>query len=479
MHPRFRKPSSAEASNKNSENQAPTSTAVLEMPATAADGYPDLKKLTVWQYMQQLTADQWINHTWYLWRTDPAGEFQKGQPRFREKGSFCIDEAWVDQKYGGYKWKIQLNRYDQRGNAISLYEFRFGTESRPKVQPGERLLEPEQTIPVAPAAQTAAPAQNNDRLYDMLERLIDRLEKSKEPPRATAGEVSTEKAMSNGLDIQAKAMTSGMEILKGIVESATGNKADPLEQIEKVASVLHKLNPTPAAAPQQDPIGQFTAMFDFVEKIRGKTDDGKSGGSNGKYAIVEAISSGVAQIINTPVGQQLGAFLLTKLMTAGAAASPAQPNAPAGPHLILRAAAAPGAEPANAASVLSPNPNPNAQETGVVTVEQYRASKLQLIKETMVRMFSEGTDGSQIAAWIDQADPEFADKLCSVMEQAAANPAVLEPWKQDPTLKKLFDFPLLRLIEFGEQFVAYFEEEEGPKKPEAPEKTSPDSPPAA
>lgn len=459
MRPRFRKPSSAEASDLNAANQPATSTAVLEMPESSPDAYPDLKKNTVWQYMQKLTQEQWVNHTWYLWRTDPSGEFQKGQAKFREKASFPIDESWVEAKYGGYKWKIQLNSYDRKGTATELYIFRFGNESRPKVQPGERLLEPEQPIPVQGAATPVAPPQDNNRLYDMMERMMDRLDRRSDELRHSPREEAEGKALTGALELQAKGMTSGMTLMESIVTKAMGNNTDPLAQFERVGKILKDLNgkQEPAAA-AGNVIDQVDKLFDFVEKIRGKADEGKPGGSsNGKYAIVEAITGGVAQILNTPVGQQIGMFLLSKIASAGVAATPGapialRPGVTIADNVPLTAAAPVGG--------VAPNPvTPAEPQQVIVTVDQFEQSKKFLIKQTLVRMFTRGDHGSKIAEAIDNIDTDFAERMCNVMKQAVSNPAVLDSWKADAQLMKLFEFPLPRLIAFGTEYVAYFAED--------------------
>lgn len=450
---KFRKPGIPEPEAGGVGVMEPGTTASI-----ATDSLPSVQDNTIWGYMRKLTPDQWTSHGWYLWRTDPTGEFARGQPRFREKGSQPIDEAYVEAKYGGYKWLLQLNIYDRKGNAKELYKERFNIESKPKVQPGERLIESDAPVAGQSAIAPAAPAPDNGPLYAMLNRLIDRLDNQKPAePKQSPIEAASEKAMTGALDLQAKGLTGVIEMMKATVVEAMGSRKDPLENIEGVAKLIKSLTPAQPATATTDPIAQFTTMFDFVEKIKGKGEGASP--AAGKYAWVEAASNGLAQILSTPVGQQLGTFLLMKAASIGVPDAKA-PAGPAGPQLVGKPVA-----PVNGAATAPQPAQAQEEASGVVTVDQYEASKKWMMKETFVKMFSRGDSGSQIAQWIEDADESFALVLCDTMKRAVMNPAVLDDWKADSVLKKLFEFPMQRLIEFGTQYVAYFDEEDDDELP--------------
>ncbi len=98
------------------------------------DGFPNPASLDVWEYMQKLTEMQWQSHVGYLYRTNPTVARIDGKPGYLDKFVAPISEEGIAAKYGGYEYRLDLNR-----NGKGVYRVRFAIEAPPLMQAGETV----------------------------------------------------------------------------------------------------------------------------------------------------------------------------------------------------------------------------------------------------------------------------------------------------------------------------------------------------
>ncbi len=106
-----------------------------------ADGHPNPAAMTVWEFMQALTDDQWTEYIGYLYRVEPK-KIPTANPTYIAVIPPPITQEEIRLKYGGNKFTLHFNRrVGTRQNKIYT-PIRFDIEARPIWQDGERPIDP-------------------------------------------------------------------------------------------------------------------------------------------------------------------------------------------------------------------------------------------------------------------------------------------------------------------------------------------------
>jgi hypothetical protein len=395
------------------------------------DGFPNPAAMDVWEYMRELTEEQWQKHIIYLYRINPTVSRIPGQPAYLDKYAGPISIADIAERYGGLEYRLDLIRTDTHRN---VYRHRFPIDATPKNAHGEKF----EGQPAA-AAPGSANGSQNDQMLSVVQTLLEQRDETPDEyfdPRA---------AVSEAIKIQAE---GAREAIKLIAEQKSGGGDSMIIKLLLPALIQQAFGkPQPDAAAAVNPVAQLRDVLGVVNELRG--------GEPGAPLAPAAATNNVWVALAQSVGPRLETILekvggLLERWAAVQAASqgrrpaiplPAVQQQPA-QHLggdVVLTAVPPAAVPIA----------PEAKPAGPVVFDR-RAIVRDAIKERIIEMLFGGDDGQLAAEVADRMDPDFADELARTLRENPAGVAA------DPILGRAIQSPALE--PFVTRFLSYFDE---------------------
>lgn len=411
-----------------------------------SDGHPNPDAMSVWEFMQLLTEDQWNEYLGYLYRVTP-----KRAPTDNPKYLICFTTPLtveeIKRRYGGKKYTLLFNRR-VGSRQKQIYKTQFDIEAEPIWQDGEDPLDP-------PKPSAAAAAQEGTaQLYGLFEKLLgdvlkQRDQASQEGRGFNVGEAfkealatqrnSAEQAIAFVRE-QSKSEGSGMVgMLTTLVEKLLEKKESPLE-----SKLLDKLLERAFGEGQQkeagDPLEQIERVLNIADRLKG---GGRRGGTDWAEVVVKGLDA-LPQLLSGAKELIQSAASARGIQAPPPGMAGARPTATA-PVAVLPAAAPPPAKPNGAAPPAQP------AEPGALTEEMASIVIQNRVKQMLVEKLFAGEAGDAAAEVADAMHRPFAEHLALVLK---TDPTQLAG---DEILKRATTHP--NCMEFAKEFCAYFEEE--------------------
>lgn len=433
---------------KKGKGTAGGGAAVAELPEAPKiplleDGFPDPRNISLWDYMDALTTEQWAEHMAYLYRTDPKVVRTQGETNHIEKytAPFTMDD--VKEEFGGKAFTVILKR-DRR--AVKTH--RFTIEAPPKWKDKENPESESRTR----AAHAEAESGSNELLKNLVGNLMAQLDEARQENRELNPTEALKSAVESSANLTNLAAKKSIEMVVANMPKQAGmtEMLGAFAQIQKLTEKPDKGNDLLSTITVLRELGLLRTQdqgseLDQIDKVLGIMDKlGHRGGGGGESVWVELARSFGPQlptVVSNLAGavENLAKISANNLQRAGlekgVKVATAQPR-PAVP--AVEGAAAP--EPAGA--VPPAETPPAATDPNRVEAE----SIANFFKRKIVEFIEGGATGAECADWLDEADPTFATHLCQVLQ---TNP---EKLGADPILSQITQNP--RTLEFCREYVA-------------------------
>ena len=432
-----------------------------------SDGFPNPKAMNVWDYMQELTDEQWKEHIGYLYRTSPTTMRVQGKAAFLLKFASPITEEQIAEQYGGRAYTLILKRGKEKA-----YEERFGIEAPPKFQDSE--------TPEGAAAEEKKESAATD---GVLQQLIDVLKGELAEAKAQGRETNPMGALKTSLELMQHASKSSIDFaLKQAPQQPNiAEMISAISELQKLGGgggggglvetlkVLRELGVL-GNQQQRNPLGQMRDLLGLIKEL--KEESGGGGGEGSVWTeLARSVGPHLAGMIENLRGSMGDFRAAQEAQTArtmigkgyqvrapqGAAPLPgAAGAAPAIPSVGARAPSSGAPLPGPVLVQPAPSSPPYGGAAESPPDNQAIASFMQdFIKSRIVKFLKDGESGEEAAGWADDTDPFFAEQLAQVIKE---NPAALA---HDAIFSQVIQHPDLR--RFAEDYVAYFEKAEEPE----------------
>lgn len=412
------------------------------------DGHPNPAAMSVWDFMQELSEEQWTEYVGYLYRVQPRKQ-PTDRPAYIAVVSAPITLEDVKRLYGGQKFTIHFNRrIGKRQKGIYTVQFDIEAEAIP--QDGEIFEKP-----LAPGrASQAATGGTDATVLEGLTNLISNLVAQNAEAQRTGQPFDSTAAITEALKIQSQGATAAIEMMKN--KEGSGGKED--QTILKM--VLPILLERAFKPPQENStVDQIRAVLELTNELRPR-GGGSSGPENAWVALAQGVGPRLDPILEkiASIVQNWAVISMSKNPAAMAqiqkAVAPAAASAAAAP-----ANASPGAAPA-AEAPAGAQPTPEQ-------IQKYNRSVItDQIKKAIVQMLFDGGSGDLAAEVAEKMDPEFAVEFAGILQKDIASLTA------DPILAPAVTAP--RLAEFVSEYLSFFAQE-APIETEAAPAASPEA----
>ncbi len=452
---------------KNESNAAilePPAESVANLPQTLEDGHPNPDAMDVWEFMRRLTIDQWDHYIGYLYRIAPK-KAATDKPKYLMVFTGPITLEDIQQKFGGKKFTLHLNRKIGSRQAAVYPPVQFDIEAEPIWQDGETPLEP-----AAARQAAAAAAEGGSQAMALIEKMLVDMMHQRDAAAQAGREYNPTESFKAVLEMnktaatetiamvreQAKGEGAGMVgMLTGLIEKLLEKKESPLES--KLLDRL--LDRAFGDGEKEDPFEKMTSMLDFADRIRGNNPSGGGRSSGTNWGDI------AGKFIDQLPGLLQGAKdLLQSAAAARGIQVPGAPGAPGRPALL--AAPTPGA----AVPGVAPAP-PVAPPGGAAPMTEDQASMIVVtrVKQMLIEKLAESNtaeeakdNGAAAAEYADAMHPAFAEHLARILKTDYAQLA------GDPVLSRAAGHP--HVLPFCQEYIAFFDEP--PADPPAPVPTT-------
>jgi hypothetical protein len=476
-------------------------TTTLQMPSSVAppDAPPDETKPDFWEYIQQLTPEQWKNHVVYITRENPkTGINGIGGYLTKLQQSFDADD--IKTAYGGYEFSYILKEGADICKKCRRASGTFRVEAPPKFDSSREA--PGQ------AASNGHGDGNAAVIQQFIAVLREELARSRENSNGSSS--ATEEA----IKLLSSASDRAMEVITKQIPQA----GDPAAQLNSLLAAAEKIaamrQPAPASGgfgelgallipvlktvvekllTPTDPLEQLTKLagvFEVVEKLRG---GGGGGRADWKSELVAEGIPALKEVVGAIAENRKAAVDIERERRARAEANaraaatvqdlnaqraqvtqmPANarppapmPAAPANGHSVAPATAAAAAPPHVGPFRVVPMsgeggvPPPAATQPLPVEMTANADEFLKGVKIRLVEMLNAGEETDFIVDAIDGMRPDLTENLIKFTP-----PQITAFFKQDPILHMAVEHP--RWNEFLAEAREYLaqEQESAPSKP--------------
>lgn len=404
------------------------------------DGHPNPVAMNLWDFMQELTEDQWSEYIGYLYRVEPR-KMPTERKRYIAVVVSPLTQEDVKRLYGGQKFTLIFNRRVGK-RQVAIYTERFDIEAVEIPQDGEVF---EKDSPSGRQRSATLGSGTDPTVLEGLTNLISNLVAQNAEAQRTGQPFNSVAAMVEGLKIQSLGATAAIDMMK---KEKGGSKEDSGVKDKILDKLLDRAFAPP---PQTDPIGQIKAVLELTNELRPAGGGGSSGPESPWLALATVVGPKLDTILEKIEGIFQNRAVIAMSANPAALAQIQKPAAPA------TAGTPTGAAPAAA-------PSAGTQPTPEQVQKYNRSVIIDQIKKAIVQMLFDGSPGDLAAEVAEKMDPEFAAEFAKVLEKDIAS------LTKDPILAPAVTAP--RLSEFVAEFLGYFAQE-APAETEAVPAASP------
>lgn len=409
------------------------------------DGHPNPAAMNLWDFMQELTEDQWSDYIGYLYRVEP-----RKVPTDRRKyiavvvSPITLED--VKRLYGGKKFTLIFNRR-HGSRQIMIYTERFDIEAPEIPQDGEIF---EKDGPGG-RQRSGAPGNGVDpNVLEGLTNLISNLVAQNAEAQRTGQTFDPTAAIASAFEIQNKGTSAAIKVM---AEQAGGGNSLDGKLMDRLLDRAFPKDPPV----QSNPIEQIKAVLELTNELR------PAGGGSGPESPWVALAQGIGPRLD-PILEKI-ANIIQNWAVISMSKNPAA-MAQLG-KAVAPAAAPAAAAPANASTGAAPAPEaPAGVQPTPEQIQKYNRSVIiDQIKRAILQTLFDGGSGDVAAEVAEKMDPEFAAEFAKILEKDIASLTA------DPILAPAVTAP--RLAEFVSEFLSFFvqeaaaETEAAPAAPEA------------
>jgi len=301
-----------------------------ETEQQAADFFTQLQGLS--------PADWQSGYKVYVYRTWPVID-KRDEQHYVAKLSEAFDEDLILRNWGSGKYNFRLN--DGKGETVasktvSLHNLAFP----PKVSPDEVVAtDPrnERYFKVWPVAPQPAAAPADSTAVQELSRLATRVleQRTNGTSPDAAPDALTTTLIKWALEQTTKErdasdptrMAALFKELKALLPQQP--PGDGLAMVDRVLSIVEKLNPTRTKAEPQDPMDYVEKVLTLADKLRPQQNPATAAGDGGNLASIAAIIHEAGELLKDPLTIAARVWAASKVPTqhapASLAAAPQQP----------------------------------------------------------------------------------------------------------------------------------------------------------
>lgn len=409
------------------------------------DGHPNPKAMTVWEFMQALTEDQWGDYVGYLYRVGPK-KVVTDRNMYIAVITAPITKEDVKRLYGGKKFTLHFNRRVGKRQIATHNPEQFDIEAEPKWQDGELPLDPGGRAHASPAAGGVDP-----NVLEGLTNLITNLVAQNAEAQRTGKTFDPTAAIASAFEIQNKGTSAAIKVM---AEQAGGPSLDGKLMDRLLDRAFPKDPPV-----QPNPVEQIKTIMELMNELRPP-----GGGSSGPESPWVALAQGIGPRLD-PILEKI-ANIIQNWAVISMSKNPAA-MAQLG-KAVAPAAAPAAAAPANASTGAAPAPEaPAGVQPTPEQIQKYNRSVIiDQIKRAILQTLFDGGSGDVAAEVAEKMDPEFAAEFAKILEKDIASLTA------DPILAPAVTAP--RLAEFVSEFLSFFVQE-APTETEAAPAASPEA----
>jgi hypothetical protein len=397
---------------------------VAEPPAASEQQNSDF-----FAQVQHLSPADWQSgFKVYVYRTWPVID-KRDEQHYLAKLSEPFDEDVILRNWGSGKYNLRLNNAQGEticSRTVSLHNMAFP----PKVSPDEVVqTDPrnERYFKAWPVTAQPAAAQADGAAVHELSKLAARVLEQRDSG-TPAGD--TQSALTNMLVKWALEQTSKeregndptriaglLKELKALLPQQ--QPADGLAMIERVLTVMDRLNPTRAKPEAEDPLEYLEKFLTVADKLRPpQTTSAMPTEEGGSLASVAVIVHEAAELLKNPLTIAAQVWAASKTRNAGGSA----PGATQPPQ--QRQEPQPSAQPSPAQQEPTPGSSAHPPQSMIVLANA--------ITPVMLKWLHEDAPGSELGAsfagWL--CDGWGVEDLKSLQERGAA--AIIDLYRQSP-----------------------------------------------
>ena len=407
---------------RKTDRLTPTEAAPDEQQASES-GEPEF-----FEQIQKFTADEWQSGLKvYVYRTWPVID-RRDDSHFLAKIREPFDEDYLLRNFGSGKYYLRLN--NGSGETVNSKTVSIHNPSYPpKVSPDEVVqADPRNETyfkvwPLAPAVETAA-AADTAALHE-LSKLATKALEQRESTAVSNGEQA---ALNSVLvkwaleQITKERDSNDPSRVAGLVKELKSlfpqqQPVDGLAMVDRVLTIVQKLNPTPTTPEPPDPIDYVEKVLTVADRLRPlQSGPSMSEGDGGNLASIAAIVHEAADLLKNPltIAAQVWAASRNQNSAPSASTVPQAQPSPAQPT----GAPPPPAEP-------STTPPPGAPPQSLMILAN-------AITPVMLKWIHEDAPGAELgssfAGWL--ADGWGIQELQSL--QAVGSQGIIDLYRRSP-----------------------------------------------
>lgn len=394
----------------------------------------------VFQRLQSFTAEEWrAGLKVYVYRIWPVID-RREDSHFLAKVAEPFDEDYLLRHFGSGKYYLRLN--DQRGQTIGGKTVSLHNPSYPpKVSPDEvvqtdprnemyfRVWTPPATP--APTAQDAAAVQELSKLAS---KVLEHREAKSSPSEQESLNATLVKW---ALDQAAKEKDGNdpvrlVNVLQEMKKLLPQQQTDGLDQVDRILSIVEKLNPPRPSAEPQDPLTYVERVLSLADKLR----PAQAGAAEGPLASIASITHEAVELLKNPLSMVTQLWVASKMRESNAPAN-APAAAPVASQLSRVPAEPPMGSPTHppipqAAPPPSPAPSAQPQNAPADLRQQHLIALANSITPVMLRWLLEDAPGRQLgtnfAAWVCDG---YGNEDLKVL-QAVGGAGIIEIYRNSP-----------------------------------------------
>jgi hypothetical protein len=260
--------------------------------------------------LQHLSPEEWNGHKVYIYRIWPVID-KRDEQHYVAKLSEPFDEEVILRNWGSGKYLLKLNNGKGESVAsktVSLHNLAFP----PKVSPDEVVqTDPRneryfKAWPIAP--QAAAPPADSAAVHELSKLATRVLERENASATEEAPTTLTSTLVKWALEQTSKEREGGdpsriaalLKELKTLIPQQ--QPADGLAVIDRVLSIVEKLNSTRAKPDAQDPLEYVTKVLSLADRLRPPQNTPPVGDSDaGNLSAIAAIVHEAAELLKDPL----------------------------------------------------------------------------------------------------------------------------------------------------------------------------------